>query len=160
MEFNPDGTIKPVTPTQTGVGPLQAAPPARHDLARGGYATATSVKSGHYVPEYALDHNHASLWRAADNTYPQSFTVDLGKVRDFSEIQTTFEYPTLSYKYHIEVSEDGSTWKMHTDKRAEFPVAVSPHKDAGPARARFVRITFTACQRPENGAGIYAFEIF
>ena len=160
MEFNADGTIKPVTPTQTGVGPLQPASRRRTDLARGCYASATSVKSGNHVPEYALDHNHASLWRAADNSYPQSFTVDLGEVRSFSEVHTTFEYPTLSYQYHIEVSEDGVSWKTHTDKRSDFPVAVSPHKDAGEAKARFVRITLHGCQRPENGAGIYGLQIF
>ena len=160
LEFNPDGSIKPGTPTQTGVGPLQPAPPQRNDFARGRYATATSVKSGYYVPEYALDHNNASLWRAADNRYPQSLTVDLGEVRGISEIQTSFEYPTLSYKYHIEVSEDGGSWKTHTDKRAEFPVAVSPHKDAGEARARFVRITLHGCERPENGAGLYSLQVY
>lgn len=159
LEFNADGTIQPVNPTQTGVGPLQKPVPPRIDLAHGRYATASSVKSGYYVPEYALDHNNASLWRAADNTYPQSLTVDLGEVRYFSQIETTFEYPTLSYKYLIETSEDGSTWKPHTDKRAEFPVAVSPHQDVGPARARFVRITLTGCQRPENGGGIYGFRV-
>jgi len=142
------------------VGPLQKPGPARLDLARGRYATATSVKSGYYVPEYALDQNNASLWRAADNTYPQSFTVDLGEIRSFSQIETTFEYPTLAYKYLIETSADGSHWRTHTDKRAEFPVAVSPHRDAGEARARFVRITLTACQRPENGAGLYSFQVF
>jgi hypothetical protein len=160
LEFNPDGTIKPVTPTQTGVGPLQKPVPARQDFARGCYATASSVKSGYYVPEYALDHNNASLWRAEDNTYPQSLTVDLGEIRSFSQIESTFEYPTLSYKYLIETSEDGTQWKIHTDKRANFPVAVSPHKDAGETRARFVRITLIACQRPENGAGLYSFQVF
>lgn len=160
MEFNADGTIKPVNPSQTGVGPLQSAPRQRADFARGCYATATSVKGGCYVPEYALDHNNASLWRAEDNRYPQSLTVDLGETRSISEIHTSFEYPTLSYKYHIEVSEDGESWRTHTDKREEFPVTVSPHKDAGEARARFVRITLHGCQRPENGAGIYDFQIF
>jgi GH43 family beta-xylosidase len=159
MEFNADGTIKPVVPTQTGVGPLQKPVQQGKDLAQGCYASATSVKSGFHVPEYALDHNNASLWRAADNSYPQSLTVDLGGIREFSEIRTSFEYPTLSYKYHIEVSEDGVTWKTHSDKRAAFPTAVSPHKDPGKARARFVRITLHGCERPENGAGIYSFEI-
>ena len=160
LEFNADGTIKPVTPTQTGIGPLQPPPPRRADLAYGRYATATSVRSGHHVPEFALDHNNASLWRAADSTYPQSLTVDLGGIREFSEIETTFEYPTLSYKYLIETSVDGKEWKTHTDKRSAFSEAVSPHRDSGPARARFVRITMTACQRPENGAGIYSFQVF
>jgi len=71
-----------------------------------------------------------------------------------------FEDERLSYKYLIETSEDGSHWTTHTDKRAEFPVAVSPHRDAGEARARFVRITITGCQRPENGAGLYSFQVF
>jgi hypothetical protein len=52
MEFNPDGTIKPVVPTQTGVGPLQKLVPQGKDLPRGKYATATSVKSGCSVPEF------------------------------------------------------------------------------------------------------------
>lgn len=32
MEFNPDGTIKPVVPTQTGIVALQPAPPQRDDF--------------------------------------------------------------------------------------------------------------------------------
>ncbi len=28
------------------------------------------------------------------------------------------------------------------------------------AKAAYVRITVTACQRPENGAGIYEFNVF
>jgi hypothetical protein len=49
---------------------------------------------------------------------------------------------------------------MYADKTAEFPVAVSPHKDQKKARAAFVRITITGCQRPENAAGICAFKVF
>lgn len=159
LHFNPDGTIQPVTPTQTGVGPLQPAPPQPTDLARGKYATASSTKNAFHVPEYALDHNHASLWRAADNSYPQTFTVDLGGNFDISQVQTTFEYPTLSYTYCIETSLNGSDWSVFADKSATFPTATSPHKDSGKARAAFVRIRITGCQRPENGAGLYGFEV-
>lgn len=160
MEFNPDGTIKEMTPTQTGVGALQALVPQGNNLALGRSATATSVKSAAYVPEFALDHNNASKWRAADNSFPQSLTVDLGKVRSVSRIETSFEYTTLSYKYRIETSTDGSSWRPYVDKTADFPVAVCPHRDAKPAEAAFVRITITGCERLENGAGIYEFKVF
>jgi hypothetical protein len=160
LEFNPDGTIKPVVPTQTGVGPLLPLVPQGTDVARGKYAHATSVRRGTYSPSYALDHNHASKWRAADNTYPQTLTVDLNGTFEISRIETSFEYPTLSYKYAIETSLDGETWQPYVDKTAAFPPAVSPHKDIGKATAAFVRIALAGCERPENGAGIYTFKVF
>ncbi len=160
MEFNADGTIKKVVPTQTGIGPLRPLKEQGIDIARGKYAQATSVKNGFYCAEYALDHNFASKWRAADNTYPQTLTVDLGGTFDISRIETSFEYPTLSYKYAIETSLDGKNWDIYVDKTAAFPTAVSPHRDAGEARAAFVRIIVEGCQRPENGAGIYTFKVF
>ncbi len=160
LEFNEDGTIKPVVPTQTGVGALLPYQDPGNDLARGKYATATSVRDANSVAEYALDHNNASKWKAADNSYPQSLTVDLEKLSDISRIETAFEYPTLSYKYKIETSIDGNIWETYVDKTSEFPTAVCPHKDYKDVQARFVRITITECQRPENNAGIYTFKVF
>jgi len=159
LEFNVDGTIKPVVPTQTGVGPLQPLVNQGEDLARGKYAHATSVRDASHVPEHALDHNNASLWRAAGNAYPQSLTVDLGGPHEIGRVETSFEYPTLSYTYLIETSADGRQWSVFADKSAGFAPAVSPHRDQGSARAAYVRITILGCQRPENGAGIYEFRI-
>jgi hypothetical protein len=130
------------------------------DVARAKYATATSVKSGTYAAEYALDHNHASKWRAATNTYPQTLTVGLDGTFDIARIETSFEYPTLAYQYAIETSLDGKAWTRVVDNTAAFPVTVSPHKDLVTAQAAFVRIILTGCERPENGAGIYSFEVF
>ncbi len=160
LEFNPDGTIKPVVPTQTGIGALQPLVPQGNDLARGKNATATSELSGAYVAGYALDHNNASLWRAADNSYPQALTVDLGGSFDIARIETSFEYPTLSYRYAIETSPDGKSWQPYADKTAGYPPAVCPREDVKTARAAFVRITINACERPENAAGIYNFKVF
>jgi hypothetical protein len=129
-------------------------------VARGKYASATSVRSGNYAPEYALDHNNASLWRAATNTYPQSLTVDLAGTFELGRIETSFEYPTLAYKYAIETSLDGKAWSLFADRTADFPIALSPQTDTGQAKAGFVRITITGCQRPENGAGIYNLKVF
>lgn len=160
MEFNADGTIKEVTPTQTGIGALQPLVAQGTNIALGKYATATSVKSGAFVPEYAFDQNNASKWRAADNTYPQTLTVDLNGNFNISRIETSFEYTTLAYKYRIETSLDGKKWETYVDKTAEFPVAVSPHKDIKQVSTAFVRITITGCQRPENEAGVYEFKLF
>ncbi len=160
LEFNGDGTLKKVVPTQTGVGPLQPLAEQGTDVARGTYATATSVKGANYVPEYALDHNFASKWCAATNDYPQTLTVDLAGKRAISRIETSFEYPTLSYKYRIETSLDGKIWSKYADRTAEFSLAASPCKDTGQVDAAFIRITITGCQRPENGAGLYSFRVY
>lgn len=160
MEFNADGTIKEMTPTQTGVGALQPLIPQGTNIALGMTAQATSVKTAAYVPEFALDHNNASKWRAADNTYPQTLTVKLDKLQSISRIETSFEYTTLSYKYRIETSADGTKWETYADHTANFPTAVSPHRDRKAAKASWVRITITGCERPENGAGIYEFKVF
>lgn len=160
LEFNADGTLQQVVPTQTGVGALLPMVAEGEDVARAKYATATSVKSGTYAAEYALDHNHASKWRAATNTYPQTLTVGLDGTFDIARIETSFEYPTLAYQYAIETSLDGKAWTRVVDNTAAFPVTVSPHKDLVTAQAAFVRIILTGCERPENGAGIYSFEVF
>jgi hypothetical protein len=49
---------------------------------------------------------------------------------------------------------------MFANKTADFPIAVSPHKDTGQVKAGFVRIIITGCQRPENSAGIYTLKVF
>ena len=84
----------------------------------------------------------------------------LDGVHATSGVETSFEYPTLSYKYAIETSLDGRSWSMLTDKSAAFTLAASPHRDPGTARAVFVRITLFGCERSENGAGIYSFKVF
>ena len=75
-------------------------------------------------------------------------------------MQPSFEYPTVAYKYAIETSLDGKAWTSYVDKTSAFPVTVSPHKDSGKAKAAFVRITLSGCERPENGAGIHSFEVY
>ena len=124
------------------------------------YAAASSFQKGTHAPEYALDHNFASKWRAADNRYPQWLTVDLNGQHEIGRVETSFEYPTLSYKYKIETCLNGKDWAVYSDHTADWPVTVSPNKDEKKAKAAFVRITVTGCQRPENPAGIYAFKVF
>ena len=159
LVFAADGTIQKVEPTQTGVGPLQAVEKQGRDIARGKYATASSVRGASYAAEYALDHNFASKWCAATNTYPQTLTVDLDGKHTIGRVETSFEYPTLSYTYRIETSLDGKQWTKYADHTAGFGKAVSPCRDIGKVEAAFVRITITGCQRPENWAGVYSLRV-
>ncbi len=160
LEFNADGTIKPVVPTQTGIGALKSYVDQGNDLARGKYAVATSEKAAYNTACYALDANNASKWKASDNTFPQSLTVDLEKDCNIQRIETSFEYPTLSYKYKIETSRDNQTWETYADKSSEFPEVSSPQKDFKDAEARYVRITIYGCEKPDNSAGIYSFKVY
>lgn len=168
LEFNEDGTIRPVEPTQTGVGALLPLVDQGTDLAQGKYAQASSQAGADYGPCYALDHNNASLWKAADNTFPQSLTVDLEQLCDIERVETTFEYPTQSYKYKIETSVDQQTWETYVDHTQEFPQVCSPQKDVKDVQARYVKITIVDTEQPTpnpaaapaNGAGLYAFEVY
>lgn len=159
--FNPDGTIKPVVPTQTGVGALQPlrATPGR-DVAYGKYATASSVRSVYYAPEYALDHHYASKWKSATNDFPHVFTVDLKGTHSIYRVETCFEHPTLAYTYRLETSLDGRTWDLYADRQPDFPKVSCPMIDEKEARAAYVRMTIFGCQRPENGSGLYTFKVF
>ena len=85
---------------------------------------------------------------------------DLGGSFDIARIETSFEYPTLSYRYAIETSLDGKSWQPYADKTTGVAPVVCPQEDVKAARSAFVRITVYACERPENAAGIYNFKVF
>ncbi len=160
MEFNTNGTIKEVIPTQTGIGALLPAADKGFNVALGKYAVSGSYKTASYAPEFAFDNNNASKWVAKTNKYPQYLTVDLKAISEIERIETSFEYPTLSYKYKIETSVDGKKWDIFADKSSVYPKVVSPQVDYKNASAKFVRMTIYGCQRPENSAGIYELKVF
>lgn len=160
MEFNANGTIKEVIPTQTGIGALLPAADKGFNVALGKYAVSGSYKTASYAPEFAFDNNNASKWVAKTNKYPQYLTVDLKSISEIERIETSFEYPTLSYKYKIETSVDGKKWDIFADKSSVYPKVVSPQVDYKNASAKFVRMTIYGCQRPENSAGIYELKVF
>ncbi|MFO1490478.1 MAG: glycoside hydrolase family 127 protein, partial [Kiritimatiellia bacterium] len=159
LEFNDDGTIKPVRPTRHGVGALGPAPAPEEDLALGRYASPRASGAGRTRPSSPwITTTRASGWRRR-TTFPRRSPWTWPNL-DIGRVETSFEYPTLSYKYTVETSLDGKTWEPYADHSTAFTPAVSPRRDLREARAAFVRITLQACQRPENGAGIYSFQVF
>ncbi len=157
MVFENDSTIAKVVPTSKGVHfNLPSKVPT--DLAFGKKATASSfyhLKSTQYdyeyKPSYAVDNNNATLWKAGDNTFPQSLTLDLGAVKKVRRIATEFEFPTHYYQYKIEYSKDGTSWKTYVD-RTRNKTPGSPMIDDAKAKARYIRLTITGCEK----TGVYA----
>ena len=79
MDFNPDGTIVPITLTKQGVGAIRPLADARPNLALKGVATASSFRTAErikprqdrsldrtesFVPGFAIDGSNGSRWMA------------------------------------------------------------------------------------------------
>jgi hypothetical protein len=138
--FNADGTIKAITPTNTGVGALAALTIVDSNVARGKNVAASSYKDTTYSAKRITDENFTTLWKAANKLYPQTLTIDLGKSRAIARVETFFEYPTESYQYSIHTSTDSSTWQLYADRSANA-IKVNPMIDSATTTTRYVRIT-------------------
>ncbi|MFG1849870.1 discoidin domain-containing protein [Micromonospora carbonacea] len=80
----PPTTGNPTTPPPT-TPPPTTPPPSGGNLAAGRPVTASSSNQT-YAPTNAVDGNPASYWESANNTFPQTLTVDLGAVRSVDRV--------------------------------------------------------------------------
>jgi hypothetical protein len=123
--------------------------------------TASSYYYDWFKPEYAVDDNNATLWKASGTNWAAGkhqdewLQIDLGKVQKFSEVWTQFEYATFFYQYKIETSLDGHHWTLFAD-RTQNTMQGSPMIDTplpskgrgrGGVKARYLRITITDTQK-------------
>lgn len=157
LEFNADGTIKPVVPTHDGID-LHPEMTVAKNLAYQAKVTASSYYDENFRPEYAVDDNNGTLWRP-QNTGPAWIQIDLGKKEKIKTIWTQFEYGTQFYQYLIETSEDGKLWKTFSDKRGNR-LAGSPMVDFGDTKARYVRLTYTGGQKNGFGGAIWNIKVY
>ncbi len=160
LNFSGTHDIEKIVPTHTGIEPLGENTIKAKDLAFKAPVSASSyyhLKSMatrytgapvdfKYLPEYAVDNNNGTMWKAASANLPQSLTVDLGEIKKIERITTEFEYPTFYYQYQIETSEDGENWELFSDKRSNKRSG-SPMIDDNSARCRFVRLTITGTEK-------------
>ena len=190
MTFDADGNILPITPTHSGKGVAVAnfplftpfpsiarLPVAFHsslsmNLAFGAKVTASSYYDEWFKPEYAVDDNNATLWKARhcnwDSNKPctsheEWLQIDLGKPMNFNEVWTQFEYATFFYQYKIETSPDGNTWTMYAD-RTQNTTPGSPMIDRAPSpkttNARYLRITITDTQKNGHMPAIWNVKVW
>lgn len=160
MEFGPRGIIEKVTPTHTGVGYLGPDSMPFDDLAFGRPVEASSYYNDDFRPAYAVDNNNGTLWRAAVNTPGNHWLkIDLGQTHRIRRVHTQFEYAHWYYQYNLEVSQDGQSWTLFSDKR-DNRLCGSPMVDYGHTEARYVRLTVTNWEYPGLGAGVWNIKVF
>ena len=175
MRFDADGNILPVVPTHDvqGVAAVFSPPhlltfsPSKN-LAFGAKVTASSYYDEWFKPEYAVDDNNATLWKAAkcnwDSDQPctsheEWLQIDLGKPQRFNEVWTQFEYATFFYQYKIETSSDGKIWTMYADRTGNT-MQGSPMIDQGKTKARYLRITITDTQKNGHMPAIWNVKVW
>lgn len=163
LVFGNDGEIRKVEPTHQGVGFLGPQRKSvnlaftRNVIASSFYTD--TLRKHEYKPQYAVDDNNATLWRAGDNQMGHWLIVDLGSPQHIRRTETQFEYATWYYQYLIEASNDGQTWKTFVDRRSNHRWG-SPMVDDGDIEARHLRITITGTEFPGLFAAIWNFKVF
>ena len=160
LHFNPDSSIEKVVPSHLGVGFLAPSAVRDTNLAFGKPARASSFSGPDFKPEYAVDENNGTLWKAAANTYPQWLEVDLGKSSSIKRVETEFEYPQVTNRYLIECSDDAQTWRMFADRKDNREAGIMV--DRGDTRARYVRITLLGndSHRPDQGPALWGLRVY
>lgn len=168
MTFNADGTIKPITLTNQGVGALRQVASRRPNLALAGTATASSVRPDFkvklvtaqapdrtetFAPDLATDDSNGSRWMATAGDASPWWQIDLGTARDIVGTEAYFVKPAAGHAYTLESSLDGKTWTPyggHADV-----VLRSPHVDQKPAHVRYLRLTIL-----KGEPGLWEFRVY
>lgn len=161
MTFDQDGLINKIEPTHKGIGFLAENTNLSKNLVldKKVKVTASSWYDDNFRPEYAINNNYATLWRAASCLEPQWIQIDLGKVQPVKRIWTQFEHPTTFYQYIYETSADGKNWTVFSDQR-ENRYAGSPRIENGEAKARYIRLTITGCEKNGFIPAVWNIQVF
>ena len=152
LVFENDSTIQKVDPSHRGVTDIEES----HVPGDITFQSKTSASSHYhlqaagydyrYKPSYATDNNNATMWKAADNTFPQHLTIDLGSVQPVRRVMTQFEFAHYYYRYTLEYSTDGDNWKMYAD-RSDNRTAGSPMIDDKEVSARYLKLTILETEK-------------
>ena len=151
LEFNEDGTIRPVELDLNGVGALREVErekPLKVDTV---WASSTAEplrirpmkdslcrRTEYFVPTFAIDGANGSRWMALDEDKEAWMVADLGEVKNIHRSEIYFVRPTAGHAYVLEGSTDGKHWETcggHEDLRIQ-----SPHTDVVEQSYRYLRI--------------------
>ena len=165
LKFDADGNIIPVLPTHHAQNVSVFKDAQHQNLAFGAKVIASSYYDEWFKPEYAVDDNNGTLWKAArcnwdsKNRHDEWIQIDLGRVQTFNEVWTQFEYPTFFYQYKIETSIDGQSWTLFAD-RTDNTMQGSPMIDKATAKARYIRISITDTQKNGHMPAIWNVKVW
>lgn len=167
MKFDAEGNILPVVPTHDAQGVDVLHSPKQRNLAYGCRVTASSHYDDWFLPQYAVDDNNATMWKASSTNWgrggragqPEWIQIDLGKAVTFNEVWTQFEYATFFYQYKIETSLDGRSWTLYAD-RTDNTMQGSPMIDRKAVKSRYLRITVTDTQKNGHFPAIWNVKVW
>ena len=164
MKFDANGNILPVVPTHDAQGVDLFKTQSSRNLALNAKVTASSYYDEWFRPEYAVDDNNATLWKATKSNWDgkrhdEWLLIDLGRKLQLTEVWTQFEYATFFYQYKIETSLDGKRWMLYAD-RTDNTMQGSPMIDKGSVKARYVRITITDTQKNGHMPAIWNVKVW
>ena len=129
------------------------------NIAVGAEATASSVENAGTPASAAVDGDLTTRWSSAFSD-PQWLQLDLGATADISGFTIHWE-AAFATAYHIEVSNDATTWTQVYDTTAGSGGTENISVPAGTS-GRYVRITGTArttINGAQYGYSIYEFEV-
>lgn len=165
MIFENDSIIKAVVPSHKGIL-SKVKSDVTEDVAFNKNTSASStyhLKSLEYDYKYesafAADNNNATMWKAANNTFPQDLTVNLGKVTAVKRVMTQFEFASYYYQYTLEYSIDGKTWYMFADK-SKNQASGSPMIDDSDVSARYIKLTVLATEKAGLLAAVWNIKVY
>lgn len=166
MEFNEDGTIRPVEVSLEGVGALRKVRRSEALRIDSVYASSTAGplsvepmkdptcrRTEHFVPAFAADGSNGSRWMAAAGDKEAWLVADLGRVRKVRRSEICFVRPTAGHAYCLEGSDNGMDWQPcggHEDVRM-----LSPHVDQIGKKFRYLRVRIT-----DGIAGVWEWNIY
>jgi hypothetical protein len=145
----PTATITPTpTATTTPIPPVNGAV-----LSLGRPVSASSTQTGN-AASYGDDGSATTRWAAGANTFPQTWTVDLGSAAAVSQVKVLwYGGATRSYKYQLLTSTDGTTFTTALDRSANAVTGTTT--DAVHVTARYVRVKVTGVSLAGAWASLY-----
>ena len=167
MTFNEDGTIQVIKLTNQGVGAIREVTPQGPNLALDGTVLASSVRPDwkirftppspgrieNFAPDLAIDDSNGTRWMAAPGDENPWFQVDLGKPHEIQRTEAYFVKPAVGHSYKLKWSLDGQTWQPYGGN--DKVILRSPHCDAKPVRARYLKLTIL-----HGEPGLWEFRVY
>ena len=113
---------------------------SKHPMSSGCAATASSGDVLVDPALFATDGDLRSYWRASVGGYPQWLQVDLGATSSIGQVVINWvNANTRSYRYDLQVSNDGATWQQVVDQSSRTAFGNTSDALSG-TQARYVRV--------------------
>lgn len=166
LEFNKDGTIRPVELSMDGVGALRKIKQEKKLSIDTVYTSSVASplkiepmkdklcqRTEYFIPSFISDGANGSRWLANPQDKEKWIVADLGKVCRIRKSEVYFVRPTAGHSYILEGSVDGNTWEKcggNVDLKPR-----SPQTDSVNNKYRYLRIKIQ-----KGVAGIWEWNIY